>query len=108
MLTSTHSMALYVSWPSNLKDNPDLVEVCQEHSNDVENACAVADKSTGPASVQLSIVNLLHAPNQGALMKRLQDWEAQQAGPGCNVLLVDELCASGGYNPPLCFSFSES
>ena len=30
-------------------DNPDLVEVCQEASNEMEDARAVANKSTRPA-----------------------------------------------------------
>ena len=61
------------------KDNPDLVNVCQEASNEMEDACAVANKSTRPASVQRANAHLLHTLNQGNLMKRLQDWEAQKA-----------------------------
>ena len=62
-----------------VKDNPDLVEVCQEASNEMEDACAVANKSTRRASVQWANANLLHTLTQENVMKRLQDWEAQKA-----------------------------
>lgn len=61
------------------EDNPDLVNVCQEASNEMEDACAVVNKSTRPASVQRANAHLLHTLNQGNLLKRLQDWEAQKA-----------------------------
>ena len=60
-------------------DNLDLVAVCQEASNEMEDACAVANKSTRPASVQRANAHLLHTLTQGNVMKRLQDWEAQKA-----------------------------
>jgi len=61
------------------KDNPDLVEVCQEAFNEMEDACAVTNQSTRPASVQWPNAHLLHALTQENVMKRLQDWEAEKA-----------------------------
>jgi len=61
------------------KDNPDLVEVCQKASTEMEDACTVANKNTRPASVQRANAHLQHTLTQENAMKRLQDWEAQKA-----------------------------
>ena len=71
-------MALYeLAMEQFFKDNPDLVEVCQEASNQMEDACSVA-KSTRPASVQQANVHLMHTLTQQNVMIRLQDWKAQK------------------------------
>ena len=51
------------------KDNPDLVELCQKASNEMEDAFAVANKRTRPASVQRANAHLLHTMTQENVMK---------------------------------------
>ena len=72
-------MALYeLAMEQFFKDNPDLVEVCQEASYEMEDACSEANKSTRPASVQQANVHLMHMLTQQNVMKRLQDWKSQK------------------------------
>jgi len=73
-------MALYeLAIEQFFKDNPDLVEVCQEASNEMEDAGAVANQSTGPAFIQRANAHLLHTLTRKNVMKRLQDWDAENA-----------------------------
>jgi hydrogenase maturation factor HypF (carbamoyltransferase family) len=73
------------------KDNPDLVEVCQEASYEMEDACQVANKSTRPVSVQQANVHLMHTLTQENVMKRMQDWRAQKTQNAMFHVLMDYL-----------------
>jgi len=100
-------MALYeLAMEQFFKDNPDLVEMCQEASNEMEDACSVANNSTRPASVQQANVHLMHTLTQESVMKRLQDWKAQKTQNAMFHSLMNYLHRVKG-DPLLCSSFSE-
>ena len=74
------------------KDNPDLVEVCQEASNEMEDASAVANQSTRPAFIQRANAHLLHTLIRENVMKRLQDWDAEKAQNAIFHFLMYTIC----------------
>ena len=62
-----------------LKDNPDLKDVCLEATAEVKETCSAANKNIKAESVKQANAHLLQTLTHENVMKRLHDWEEQEA-----------------------------